>query len=194
MEMTQLNFNDAGEQKTFDLIPDRTIVIVQIMIRAGQAGEDGWLKASKDGKSLGLDCEFLVIQGVHIKRKFWERMLISGTTEGHAEAADISKRKLRAILESARGIKPDDKSEAANKARCIDSFGDLDGLRFMVRVGIEAAQGNFKAKNTVLEIITPDRKDWLRIEQDPSARQRPPQQQQATGAIAMTGPRPQWAG
>ena len=35
------DFNDAGEQNSFDVIPDGTIVTVQLTIRPGGAGKDG---------------------------------------------------------------------------------------------------------------------------------------------------------
>src|SRR6266853_869006 len=139
-----LDFSTAGEQKSFDLIPDRTVVTLHMTVRPGSAGEGGWLKRSKDGASEAIDAEFTVVDGAHTKRKLWDRILVDGTTEGHKEAADISRRKIRAMLESARGIRPDDKSDAAAQARRISSYGDLDGLRFIARVGVEPAKGSFK--------------------------------------------------
>lgn len=64
-----LDFNDAGPQRSFDLIPDNTIVTVELTIRPGGAGEGGWLRRSKDGRSEALDCEFTVIEGEYAKRK-----------------------------------------------------------------------------------------------------------------------------
>ena len=75
------------------------------------------LRRSKDGRSVGLDCEFTVTDGEHFKRKFWVLFTLEGATVKHAEAGDISRGKLRAILESAHGIRPDDLSEAAFEAR-----------------------------------------------------------------------------
>src|SRR5436190_23543391 len=107
------DFNQATEQRTFDVIPDGTVAVVQLNIRPGDAGEGGILKRSKTGEAEGLDCEFIVVEGPHAKRKFFGFMILSGTTDGHQKAADITKSRLRAILESARGIKPTDVSEAA---------------------------------------------------------------------------------
>ena len=102
------DFNDADTQRNFDVIPDGTITTVHMTVRPGSAGEDGWLRRSKDGGSEALDCEFVVLDGPFAKRKFWTLSTIAGTTPGHADAANISAGKLRAILESARGIMPDD--------------------------------------------------------------------------------------
>ena len=87
--------------------------------------------------------------------------------EGHAEAGRISGERLRAILESARGIRPDDNSDAAKEARRIASYGDLDGLCFVCRIGVEPAQNGYKAKNRLDYVITPDQTAWHPVTQDP---------------------------
>ena len=102
------DFNNAGEQRTFDVIPDGTIADLQMRIRAGNAGEGGLMKRSKTGEAEGLDVECTILEGPYAKRKFWSYMITGGVTDGHATAADITNRRLRAILESARGIKPTD--------------------------------------------------------------------------------------
>jgi hypothetical protein len=38
-------------------------------------------------------------------------------------------------------------------------------MRFIARIGVEPARNNFKAKNTLEEVITPDRTDWHHVEQ-----------------------------
>jgi hypothetical protein len=99
------------------------------------------------------------------KRKLWQRFTLRGSTEGHGEAGEISRNALRAILESARGITPDDKSEAAQAARRVTSYGDFEGLRFMARVGVRPPKDGYPAKNTISEVLTPDRQAWRKTEQ-----------------------------
>ena len=53
--MTGFDFNDAGPQRDIDVIPASTIVTLQLNIRAGGAGDGGWLKNASDGAhGLGL--------------------------------------------------------------------------------------------------------------------------------------------
>ncbi len=163
--MTTFDFNDAGPQKSFDIIPADVIATLHMKVKPGQAGEGSWLRRSKAGDSEALDCEFVIIDGEYARRKFWALFTVNGTTEGQATAADVSRRRLRAMLESARGIKPDDKSDAANAARRTASWGDFDGLRFIGRIGIEPAKGEYRAKNVLSEVITPNRKEWHHVEQ-----------------------------
>jgi hypothetical protein len=73
-----LNYNDAGEQRSFDLIPAGSIVPVQLTVRPGGGGDDGWLRPSKDGSSQGLDCEYTVLDGEHAKRKIWALYTVKG--------------------------------------------------------------------------------------------------------------------
>ncbi len=190
-----LDFNNAGEQKSFDVIPNNTIATVQLTIRPGGAGEGGWLKRSKDGASEMIDAELVVVDGLHAKRKIFQNYVISGTTPGHAEAAEISRKTFAAMLESARGIKPDDKSDAAQKMRTVSGWQDFDGLRFMVRIGVQPPQNGYDAKNTIREIITPERQAWKKPEQSP--RSATPAQSAPGGASpapANAIKRPEWAG
>src|SRR5262245_36882725 len=166
--MVSYDFNDAEKQRNFDVIPDGTIATLRMTVRPGNIGEGGWLRRSKDGNSEALDCEFVVLGGPHIKRKFWTLLTIAGTTPGHAEAANISAGKLRAILESAHGIKPDDKSDAAKQARCIQSYGELNGLTFIARIGVEPPQNGYKAKNRLDHVVTPDENAWKPVMQEPT--------------------------
>jgi len=185
--MNSYDFNDADTQRNFDVIPHGTIATVRMTVRPGSAGEGGWLRRSKDGGSEALDCEFVVLDGPFAKRKFWTLFTIAGTTPGHGEAANISAGKLRAILESARGIRPDDKSDTATQARRIGSYGDLNGLSFIARVGVEPPQNGYKAKNRLDHVVTPDEKAWHPVTQEPVA----------TPAKPASSPakieRPQWA-
>ena len=185
------DFNNAKTQRSRDLIPPDTVATLQLNIKPGDTGEGKWLKTSKGGASQGLDCEITVIDGEHAKRKFWQRFTVSGETDGQKQAAEISNQMLRAILECARGIRPDDLSENARVARQVAGWGDFDGIRFLGRIGVEPAKNGYSAKNTLHEIITPDRKDWHPVEQVKRADR--PAQQSAASEPTPAIERPDWA-
>lgn len=159
------DFNNADAQREGGVIPDGTIAVVHMTVRPGNAGEGGWLKRSKSGDSQALDCEFTIVEGQFAKRKFWSLFTVEGTTDGHAKAAEISASRLRGILESARGIRPDDESDAAKNARRVTSWGDFDGIRFVAKIGVEKGKDGYKDKNTLDIAVTPDRKAWVKVEQ-----------------------------
>jgi hypothetical protein len=172
------DFNTAGPQRSMEIIPAGTIADVILRVRPGGAGADPMLKPSQDGGCLMVDLECTIVGGKYDKRKVWDLCVVSGTTEGHSQARDISFGKFRAILESARNIRPDDQSEAAVKARRISSWADLNGLGIVAVIGVEKAKTlppsqrypmgkEVPAKNTLAEIITPDKKDWHPVDQIP---------------------------
>jgi hypothetical protein len=185
-----IDFNEAGGQREFDLIPADTIVTLAIKVRGGGAGADGALTRSKDGNSEGIDLELTVCGGQYVKRKVFTRLTLQGATEGHAEAGRIANTVLRAILESARGVRPDDQSEPAKQQRRLASYLELDGMRFVGRIGIEPAKNGYGAKNKLASVITPDRQAWRKPDQvaapAPAAKPARP----ATGGGVI--PRPQW--
>jgi hypothetical protein len=190
-----LDFNDAPEQREDGPIPDGTIATVQLTIRHGGAGDHGLLKRSKDGACEMLDCEFVVIDGPHVKRKFWENMIIAGTTDGHNKAAEISRGKLRAILESARGIKPNDTSAEARRARNAELI-DFDGLCFIAKIGVETGRpkndggGNkYPDRNSLASVITRDKKAWKHVEQAP----RPAASTSTNTTVGVPIAKPVWA-
>jgi hypothetical protein len=166
------DYSDAPPPQ-FDLIPHGTTATVGIHIRAGGVGEDGMCKRSKDGGCEMLDVEFSVLDGTYKGRKFWQNMVLTGTTDGHAKAVDISRGMLKAILDSALGLKPTDVSAEARTARTV-SLKQFEGMAFIAKIGIEkgAAKndgggGFWDDKNILAGVITPDRKDWHPVEQPP---------------------------
>jgi hypothetical protein len=192
--MTTLDLNNAEPPRGFDLIPSGTIATVQMMIRNGGIGEGGWLKRSADGSCDGLDCEFTVVDGEYAKRKIWQLLILSGTTDGHGKAGEISRTFLRAVLESARDIKPNDVSAAAQAKRKAE-IADFNNLRFIARIFIEKSKDPAYPDKNRLQPVTPDSKLWKATEQLPASAQ--------MGLPGMTGPaaakpaqaitRPQWA-
>ena len=186
-----IDLNEAGGQREFDLIPADTIATLVIKVRGGGAGPDGTLRRSKDGRSEGLDLEFAVCDGKFAKHKLWTLLTLQGETEGHAEAGRIATTLLRAILESARGVRPDDQSETARKQRELESYLEFDGMRFVGRIGIEPARNGYDAKNKLASVVTPDMQAWQKPDQSaaptPAAK---PSQPPSGGSVIS---RPQWS-
>lgn len=49
--MSELDFNTAGPQRSFEVIPAGTVCEVQLNIKAGGAADDSWLTCAADGNS-----------------------------------------------------------------------------------------------------------------------------------------------
>jgi hypothetical protein len=171
--MCPYDYTDAPPARDFEIIPAGETATVSLHLRAGGVGEDGMLKRSQKGDCEMLDCEFTVVDGKYKGRKFWENMVVDGTTPGHAQAADITRGKLKAILDSAKGLMPDDISAEARAARTV-SLKDFEGMCCMVKIGVEkgrpkegSAGGNYADKNIIGSVITKDKKEWKPVEQPP---------------------------
>ncbi len=112
---------------SFELVPADTIAKVALAIRPGGVGDGGWLTQSRTSDAQYLNCEFVVTEGDYTKRKFWSNLTVSGgkvDEKGHSKAGNITRATLRAILESARGIKPEDDSDEAKSKRLVQGFRD----------------------------------------------------------------------
>lgn len=164
--MTYFDFNDAEQQQSFDLIPRGTLARVRMSIKPGgfddhsQGWTGGWATQSFDSGAIYLACEGVVMEGTFAKRKVWWNIGLhsaKGPTWGN-----MGRTFLRAALNSARNIHPADNTPAAQAARRIAGFGDLDGLEFAARFDIEKdAKG--EDKNTIKSVIEPDHKDYAAI-------------------------------
>ena len=167
------DYSDAPPPRDIELIPHGTILTLILHIRAGGVGEDGLLKRSKDGTCEMLDVEFTVADGPHKGRKFWEYLILEGTTDGHAKSKEINLGTLKTILDSALGLHPDDKSPQARAARTV-SLKQFEGMTFIGKVGIEKGKPkndgsgeNWPDKNILAGVITKDKKDWHPVELPP---------------------------
>ena len=161
------DFNDAdAQQGGFDLIPKGTIVPVRMTIKPGgfddpaQGWTGGYATESFDTGAVYLACEFVVTGGPFAKRKLWSNVGLhsrKGPTWGQMGRSFI-----RAALNSARNVHPQDNSPQAAAARRINSFADLDGIEFIARIDVEKdAKG--EDRNVVRLAIEPDHKDYAAL-------------------------------
>lgn len=149
-----MNFNDAEQQNTFDLILANTIAKARLVIKPGNDFSNPMLTRSKSNNDITyLNCEFIILEGQYAKRKVFDKIGI----EGNDIWANMGKSRIRAILESARGINPKDMTEAAIQARQINSFDELNNLDVAIKIGVEHDKsGVYNDKNRVVAIITPE--------------------------------------
>lgn len=161
------DFNDAeSQQGSFDLIPKGTVVRVRMTLKPGghndpaQGWAGGYATQSFDTGSVYLACEFVVLEGPFAKRKLWSNIGLSsrkGPVWGQ-----MGRSMIRAMLNSARAIHPQDNSPAAANGRRIAGFHELDGLEFLVRIDIEKdAKG--EDRNVVKLAVEPDHKDYAAL-------------------------------
>lgn len=167
------DFNTADRQQNgFDLIPTGTVAPLVMTIRPGGAGEGGWLRDSQSSDAQMLDCEFTVESGPYARRKLWQMFTLTGgklNEKGESIGGNISRAALRAILESARNIQPEDMSDAALTARRVNGWQDFCGITFWARLGVEKDKtGQYSDKNKIACVLTPDMKDYGKMSEAPA--------------------------
>ena len=156
------DFNDAAPQTSGDLIPAKTYAKVIANIRPGKGQSDMWITKSESGFEY-LNMEFTIVSAPMAKRKIFQNAGIGGVTDGHEKAANITRSFIRSMLESARGIDPKDESEKAQKARRIQSWGDLVELEFAVEIGIEKGKDGYDDKNKIARVLTPGHANYTKV-------------------------------
>ena len=161
--MTFFDFNSAAEQSSYALIPKNSLVRVRMTIKPGgyddpsQGWTGGFATRSVSTGSVYLNCEFVVLDGPFARRKMWS--LIGLYSAKGAEWTNMGRTFIKAILNSARGINPDDSSPAAQNARRISGFADLEGIEFVGKVDWEKDQ-NGEDKCVIKSAITPEHRDY----------------------------------
>lgn len=160
------DFNDADQQQGFDLIPKGTLVPVRMILKPGgyddpsQGWVGGYASESFETGSVYLAAEFVVTGGEHAKRKLWSNIGLhspKGATWGQMGRSFV-----RAALNSARNVHPQDNSPQAAAARRIQGFHELDGLEFIVRVDIEKDPKG-EDRNVIRLAIEPDHPEYARL-------------------------------
>ncbi|GAO98026.1 hypothetical protein Cva_00669 [Caedimonas varicaedens] len=161
------DFNDAEDQASFDLIPDKTIAKVRLHITPGgftdakRNWNDGYATHNPESNAVYLKCDFTILEGPYQKRKIFSNIGLH--SEKGVTWANMGRSFLKGILNSARGINPKDQSEQACRARqCPHGLGDIDGIDFIALIEQEK-QGsgeNQKTRNVIQKAITPGHKDY----------------------------------
>ena len=164
---TYFDYNDAeAQQGAFDLIPKGTLVRVRMTIKPGghddpaQGWTGGYATESFDTGSVYLACEFVVLEGPFAKRKMWSNIGLHSKKGPTWQA--MGRSMIRAILNSARNVHPQDNTTYGVSRRRINSFADLDGIEFLARVDVEKdAKG--EDRNVVKLAVEPDHKDYVAL-------------------------------
>ena len=159
-------WNDFNDAKTVtNLIPKGTLAKVRLTIRPGGFDDpsQGWTGGYATRGSTGsvyLNGEFTVLEGPYARRKIFT--LIGLYSAKGPEWANMGRAFVRGMLNSARGLSDKDQSEAAQGARRINGFADLDGIEFIARIDVGTdAMG--EEKNEIRAAVTPDHRDYAAL-------------------------------
>ena len=160
------DFNDAPQQPSFDVIPKGTLAPVRMLLRPGGYDDpaQGWLGGyatyGRETGSVYLDCEFIVLQGPFAKRKVWS--IIGLYSQKGPAWGQMGRSFIRAVLNSAYNISPQDMSPQATARRRIGGLGDLDGIAFLARIDVEKDANN-DLRNVIKAAIEPDHPQYAAL-------------------------------
>jgi hypothetical protein len=144
---------------------------LEITVVPGNAGEGGFLRVGKKNmRRQLLELALSVVGGPYNKRKIWEYLTVGfddtidpdmpdlpqgEELENLHESVRIGRSRLRAILDSAYGLDPKDMtSDEARAKRTLQSYGQLQGLRFIGDIKIKPAANGYDAKNALSFVVT----------------------------------------
>jgi hypothetical protein len=168
-----VDLNDTETQRGRSLIPPG-VYELEITVKRGGAGDDGWLRLAKNQRSLMLELECKVVDGEYAGKKVWDLITVefdetdaihlspieSSKLENYRTSVRMGRSRLRAIIDSAYGLEPNDDSEAVKEKRKLASYGDLHGLMFFAQVEERPGRDGYGPRNYIDFIITPDLPDW----------------------------------
>jgi hypothetical protein len=168
-----IDLNKAEPQRDRTLIPPN-VYWLMIAIRRGNSGADGALKTAKNQRSLMLELDYTVVGGDHAGKKFrdWITVeydetddpilppIIPERLEDFRTSVRMGLTKLRAMIDSAYALQPNDESEDACAKRRLNSYLDINGLIFCAQVDERPGSGGYDPSNIIDFVITPDLPDW----------------------------------
>jgi hypothetical protein len=216
-----LNMNEADRQKNFDPIPDGSFLKLMLNF-VGQGGsfpgcdkaDEGMFKPARDTSSdvVTLECEFTVLTPGPFEHRKWKEwwVVFGGTVDekGSSKGWNFTKQRIRAMIESASNIRPDDETPEAKAARMIPNFSALDECPFYAKIYIEEGTPYFDAetqtekkgfdKNLIDRIVTPDMEEYAplvrgeAVAPKPSGRGLKAGGKAPAGASATGGAAPRW--
>jgi hypothetical protein len=204
-----LDFNDAAPQHDGELIPDGVFCALHAFLRPGGENMEGCsehdlgifkLSTRSGSDAVFLEFEFTILNGPHAKRKLWQSFTVKGGKvgeDGVSKAWNISKATMRAMIDSAMGLDPNDMSEQTQAKRRLRGFRDLDGIEFIAKIGIKRGDpapdgGNYPDRNVIARVVLPNEPQYAAVKAGQDVPPQPSSRPAATSAAASAQPKPVW--
>jgi hypothetical protein len=168
-KLMPINLNDAPTQRDRETIPDGAYLLRSTIIPGG-VGTDGMLRrGTKNKRQLMLEFSHKVVGGEYdrVEIRDWVTVAIDenangdlplSTAEEHTKlqtSVRIGLTRLRAMLDSAFGLDPNDRSAEMEKRRTVEDYTAFDGLQFWAQIVTQAASGKYGASNRIDFVIVP---------------------------------------
>jgi hypothetical protein len=167
------DLNDAEVPGDFEVAPPG-LYWLRVDVQPG-AVADNHLLSAKNGYTWHLKLKCTVSEGEYagvvafdyITLKYdtvsgLDVPLTAQQTENYKTAVRMGRSKLRALLESAFRIAPDDHSEEAEIKRRVKDrdYLNLNGLTIFARLDVRKGSNGYKDSNSIDYVITPGMPEW----------------------------------
>jgi hypothetical protein len=165
-------YNEARNEKQ-ELIPSG-IYWVQAEIVPGGYGDGDILKQSKKGTLAYLNLRAHVLEGPYRGCSIYDMIMVepigNNPTDGEQQSVRNGRARVRRMVESARGVDVGHEAPETIRDRlAISGWGDVHGLVYFARVGVEEANNGHKEKNIIEQVITPCDNEWPGTPTTPAA-------------------------
>jgi len=163
-----INLNNVGTQKDREVIPDG-VYALKAQVIAGGVGADGLLRrGTKNKRQLMIELSCKVVgdddyDGYEIRD--YPTVGIDESSDGELPPIKAEERqklqtslrlglvRLRAIIDSAFRLDPNDRSAEMEEKRSFESYDFFNGLQFWAQVTTRAASGKYGASNQIDFIV-----------------------------------------
>jgi hypothetical protein len=168
-ESVMINLNNVGTQRDRDTIEDG-VYLLKAQVIPGGVGDDGQLRrGTKNKRQLMLELSCKVVGGEHAGHEIQDYPTVgidessNGnlpplTAEQRAKlqtSLRIGLRRLKAIIDSAFRLDPNDLGKEAEQTRSFESYDFFNGLQFWAQVTTRAASGQYGASNQIDFVVVP---------------------------------------
>jgi len=164
-----INLNDAPTQRDRETIPDGAYQLRSTIIPYG-CGDDGMLRrGTTNARQLMIEFSHKVVGGEHdgTEIRDWVTVAIDESSNGDLPPIKPEERakmqtsvrlgltRLRAMLDSAYGLDPNDRSAEMEKRRTVEDYTGFDGLQFWAQIVTQPASGKYGASNRIDFVVVP---------------------------------------
>lgn len=154
-----MNFADAPTEQGGEivLIPDGTLAFATVNVRP-KAIDMGVvsIKGKDNPDNRYLDLMIELTSGPSVGRKIFHKLGVAGSEKW----VNMSMAAIRHILEVGNGAGPGNPGGYMLGVKLADGddrmWMELDGMQCAIKVGIEPAKGDFKAKNSIRSFLSPN--------------------------------------
>jgi Protein of unknown function (DUF669) len=159
-----INLNDTPTQRS-EPVPFG-VYCLKGEVLPGGAGTGGVLRRAKNGCALMLELKCEIVEGKLAGRCIWYRPIVELEENEALSKLDVKARerlqtalrlgrmRVRAIIDSALGLDPNDRSADAEKKRTLENWGEIDGLTFCAQIS-ERYDDKYGASNDIDFIVVP---------------------------------------